>query len=237
MIKISFIAFILILSLTATSQTNNQKFEFSPATAQPNARALMKEDFYWSPIDDSGPFGSDAGSDAAYGFHQWRQTNKSTSPILYLKELMSSWNFPPFAWDQLDTTAIKLYQATPVHLDETFVKQMIEILKKENERNAAATGGGKQLTDEQLRQIVLDSKTNIGVSYLNNIDEAIIGVAFAQFVMEGKIHPTLKYYAEKTLRREMLPVVTRQFGQPDQVKAHNDKTNKMLKLINKMPTR
>ena len=34
-------------------------FEYSLETAHPNAHALMKEDFFWSPIEESSPFGSD----------------------------------------------------------------------------------------------------------------------------------------------------------------------------------
>lgn len=224
-----------VLGLTAKGQTNGERFEFSPTTAHPNAKKLMKEDFYWSPIDESGPFGSDAGSDAAYGFQKWRKSHPSTFPILYLKQLIDTWNFPPFAWDELDTTKIKLYISTPAHLDESFIAQDIEMLMKENERYASMSGGGKKLTDEQLRQIVLNSQKNMGASYLSNIDEAIIGTAFAQFAMEGKVDPTLKNYAAKTIQREMLPIITRQFGQPDQVKAHNDKMNKLLQVVQKMP--
>jgi len=64
---------LFVLKITVKGQLNGEKFEFSLATAHPNAKVLMKEDFYWSPIDESGPFGSDAGSDAAYGFQKWRK--------------------------------------------------------------------------------------------------------------------------------------------------------------------
>lgn len=229
---------LFVLNITVKGQVNGEKFEFSLATAHPSAKALMKEDFYWSPIDEAGPFGSDAGSDAAYGFQKWRKDHPNTSPILYLKQLVDSWNFPPFAWDEIDTTKIKLYISTPAHMDESFITQMVEMLKKENERNASMPGGGggKKLTDEQLRQIVLNTQKSMGPSYLGEMDQAIIGIAFAQFVMEGKIDPTLKNHAAKTIQREMLPIITRQFGQPDQVKAHNDKMNKLLQVIKKMPT-
>src|ERR1700761_733077 len=138
---------VLATALTSTGQVNNQKFEFSLEMAHPNAKLLMKEDFYWNPIDESGPFGSDAGSDAAYGFQKWRKSHPIISPILYLKQLLDSWNYPSFAWDELDTSKIKLYISAPGH--------------------------------------------NMGVSYLDEIDEAIIGTAFAQFVMEGKGDPRI----------------------------------------------
>jgi uncharacterized protein YfeS len=232
-----FVTFFFVLNLTGRGQTKEEKFEFSPATAHPNAKTLMKEDFFWSPIDESGPFGSDAGSDAAYGFQKWRKSHPATSPILYLKQLIDTWDFSPFAWDELDTAKIKLYISSPAHLDESSITQMVEILKKENERNASMPGGGgsKKLTDAQLRQIVLNTQKSMGTSYLDEIDQAIIGTAFAQFVMEGKADPALRNYAAKTIQREMLPIITRQFGQPDQVTAHNEKMNKLLQVVQKMP--
>jgi uncharacterized protein YfeS len=63
-----------------------------------------------------------------------------------------------------------------------------------------------------------------------------MGTAFAQFVIEGKVDPNIKYYAGKAIQREMLPIITGQFGQLDQVKAHNDKMNKLLQVVNKLPT-
>jgi hypothetical protein len=85
----------------------------------------------------------------------------------------------------------------------------MEVLKKENDRNSSMPGAKKKLTDEELRQIAIHSQKSMGASYLNEIDGAIIGTAFAQFVLEGKIDPTLKNYVTKTVHREMLPILTR----------------------------
>jgi hypothetical protein len=76
------------------AQTGEERFVFSLKTAHPNARSLMKEDFYWSQGDESAPFGSDAGSDAAYGFQKWRKTHPTASPVSYLKGLFDSWAYP-----------------------------------------------------------------------------------------------------------------------------------------------
>jgi len=229
------IILLLLLNGRGNGQTNGTKFKFSLNTAHPEARKLMKEDFYWSPIDEFGPFGSDAGSDAAYGFQKWRIMHASTPPVIYLRQLIDAWNFPPFAWDELDTAKIKSYMSTPAHLDPSMIDQQVEMLKKENERYASMPGGKKKLTDAQLREIVLNSQKNMGVSYLIDIDEAIIGTAFAQFVIEGRIDPSLKKYVIITIQREMLPLITREFGRPDQVKAHNDKMDKLLQVVKKMP--
>jgi len=76
----------------------------------------------------------------------------------------------------------------------------------------------------------------MGVSYLVDQDEAIVGTAFAQFVLEDKIDPQLKYYVTKALHREMLTILIRQFGRPDQQQAHKEKMAKLLQVVKKMPS-
>jgi len=56
-------------------------FEYSFKNAHPNAQALMKDDFYWSPIEETAPFGSDDGWEAAYGFREWRYPFLATGTI------------------------------------------------------------------------------------------------------------------------------------------------------------
>lgn len=237
MLKSLFLSGLLlfILSFPGKGQDNGKKFEFSPNTANPNARVLMKEDFFWSPIDESGPFGSDGGSDAAYGFYNWRKTHTAISPIIYLKDLIDSWHFPEIAWDEMDTAKIKKYMKTAYVLSQSEFDQQVKVLKQEYKKSQTAPGA-KKLSDEEIYQIVTSSGNNMGISYLINIDEAIIGTAFAQFVLEGKIDPKLKYYVTKSLEREMLAILTRQFGHPDQQQAHNQKMAKLLQVVKKMPS-
>lgn len=79
---------------TATKAMEN--FELSRDKAHPNAKKLLSEDFYWSPIEETGPFGNDDGSDCSYGFVEWRTSNKDESPVTYLKELIDEWGYPAF---------------------------------------------------------------------------------------------------------------------------------------------
>ena len=227
------------LFLLSHSETNAQdnagRFQFSLTTAHPNAKSLMKEDFFWSPIDETEPFGSDGGSDAAYGFHIWRKIHASISPIVYLKDLIGSWHYPEIAWDEMDTVKIKKYMKTPYVLSQSEIDQQVNQLKQENKRSQTAPGA-KKISDEELHQIVISSGNNMGISYLIDLDEAIIGIAFAQFVLEGKVDPKLKYYVTKALEREMLTILTGQFGKPDQQQAHNEKITKLLKVVKKMPS-
>ncbi len=89
-------------------------YELTPETAHPNARKLMTEEFYWSPIEESGPFGSDDGSDAFYGFRQWRQSNPKLSPTVFLNELIESWDYPAFDLNEMNEENLKRYVSSSV---------------------------------------------------------------------------------------------------------------------------
>ena len=74
----------------------NEDFEFSPEHAHPKAQALLNEDFYWSPVEEAGPFGSDDGADASYMFATWRKDHPDENPSVYLQELFEDWGYPVF---------------------------------------------------------------------------------------------------------------------------------------------
>ncbi len=95
--------------LEASNKEQMDKYELTPETAHPKAKKLMAENFYWSPIEESGPFGSDDGSDAFYGFKQWRLKHQNVSPIVYLKELIEQWNYLPFDLYELNEDYLKKY--------------------------------------------------------------------------------------------------------------------------------
>ena len=234
-LKFPLCTLLLIFTLSVTAQTDSIKFEFSPQTAHPNAQALMKEDFFWSPVDDAGPFGSDGGSDAAYGYYHWQKTHAGLSPLTYLKSLTSSWKYPEIAWDEMDTAKIEKYMRITYVPSQSEIDEQISALKQQNEKYKTVSGA-KQLSDDEIRQIATSSGKNMGTSFLIDLDDAIIGTAFAQFVLEGKIEPNLKYYAAKALQREMLPILNNLYAQPDQQQAHKEKLTKLLETVRKMPS-
>lgn len=225
-------SFFLVLC-HAGAQQGGSRFEFSLKMAHPNAKALMKEDFFWSPIEEWAPFGSDDGSDAAYGYHRWRETHPAGTSMPYLKELIAGFGYPPIAWDQLDTTKIKNYMATDAKMDPAVLEQQIQFMKKYNAEHPGPNG--KQPSEEELRKTAQTTAKGMGVEYLAGIDQAIVGTAFAQFVLEGEVDPQLKYFVMITLQRELLPVVTRHYGNPEQQKAHNARLLKLLSVVEKMP--
>jgi hypothetical protein len=57
------------------------------------ARELFTEDFYWSPIEETSPFGNDDGADAFYQFLEWREANETASPLIFIEMLLDTWGY------------------------------------------------------------------------------------------------------------------------------------------------
>ncbi|MEM9831219.1 MAG: hypothetical protein AAF944_11320 [Bacteroidota bacterium] len=87
-------------------------YELSAEGAHPKAKALLTEEFYWSPIDETGPFGSDDGSDAAYGFIEWRENKQRQNPKIYINELLEDWGYELFDWNELDSEQLQKLKDT-----------------------------------------------------------------------------------------------------------------------------
>jgi uncharacterized protein YfeS len=83
--------------------------------------------------------------------------------------------------------------------------------------------------------MILNGGKNMGLTYLVNEDQVIIATAFAQLVLGGKIDPAMKNYARTAIKREMLPLITRNFGNQGQQNAHNEKLAKLQKAIRQAP--
>jgi len=205
-------------------------FEYSYKTAHPKAQALMKDEFYWSPIEESAPFGSDDGSDAAYGFRQWRLLNKASSPVTYLNELIRRWQYPFFDYNEMDTTKIKEYIFSKANPDETTIQQQIQMMK-EAFKNSPDTSM-KKLDDKQLRDLITSSSKEMGGSYLLGQDNAIIGIGFAQFVLEGHIDNDIKALTITAINRQLLPMLINRYD--DKYRdTRKQQLTKMLEVIYK----
>ena len=205
-------------------------FEYTFKSANPKAQALMTDEFYWSPIEETAPFGSDDGSDAAYGFRQWRLLNKTTSPETYLKDLIARWQYPFFDYNEMDTTKIKEYLNYKKELSETDIQQQIKTLKDLNKDLPDAYIN--KLDDKQLREFITSSSTGMGGLYLLGQDNAIIGIGFAQFVLEGRIDNDIKSLTIIAIKRQMLPLFINRYDDNYRDKRKQQLT-KMLEVINK----
>ncbi len=63
----------------------------------------MQEDFYYSSIEETAPFGSDDGWETFYAFKEWLQFNDKRNKIDFIKEQIEYWGYPTF---NLQSTAI-----------------------------------------------------------------------------------------------------------------------------------
>jgi len=215
----------------AVTQQNKtmDNFEYSFKSASPKAQVLMTDEFYWSPIEETAPFGSDDGSDAAYGFRQWRLLNKTASPVTYLKGLIESWQYPFFDYNETDTTKIKEYINQKANLDEASIQQQIQTLKEINKNSA---NNAIKLNDNQLRDVIISSSNGMGHMYLLGQDNAIIGIGFAQFVLEGHIDNDIKYLTITAIKRQLLPLLINRYENNYRDK-RKQQLIKMLEVVTK----
>lgn len=207
-----------------------ENFEYTLESAHPKAQALMTDKFFWSSIEETAPFGSDDGFDAAYGFREWRLLNKTASPVNYLKDLIERWHYPYFDYNEMDTTKIKEYITRKGNLDETAIQQQIQTLKDIN-KNTGDTSS-MMIDDNQLREAIISSSNRIGGSFLLGQDNAIIGIGFAQFVLEGRIDQDIKNLTITAINRQLLPVLINRYDDNYRDKRKQQLT-KMLEVINK----
>ncbi len=206
-------------------------FEFSFKFAHPTAQTLMADEFYWSPIEETAPFGSDDGSDAAYGFRDWRRTNKMESPVTYLKGLIVGWNYPHFDYAEIDTLKIKEYITRSVKLDEAHIQQLAQQLREADKNTPVPQFDN--LDDKQLREFLSEGPPDMGASYLRGIDNAIIGTTFAQLVLEGTVDADIKELAIVAIKRQMLPILID--GYADGYKdIRKQQLTKMLEVLDKI---
>ena len=227
--------FFLLVTCNGQPIKNQEKsymdnFELSPESAHPKAKELLTKEFYWSPIDESAPFGSDDGSDAFYWFRQWRQSNPNQSPVRFLDELINGWGFPKFDIYQLETSYIKSYLTSNDKGDTSLISAQIPEMKKQFEQMAKSAG--KEFDEAQFYQILEQSTKGMGYTYLRGFDNAIIAVGFGQFVIEGKIDDDIKNLAKIALTREKLPFLLERWGEYQDVR--KEMLVQMLADLNKI---
>ena len=98
-------------TVDTTYKPTKSMSDYSPTIekAHPTAKRLMNEEFYWSPNEETAPFGSDDGADTYAGFVEWRQTHKTESPKEFLMEQMNYWGYPTFDLNETNFDKLKPY--------------------------------------------------------------------------------------------------------------------------------
>lgn len=206
-------------------------FEFTYELAHPNAKRLLTEDFYWSPIEETGLFGNDDGSDAFQGFREWRVINANVSPLIYVEELLISWDYPMFDLYEMDVSKIRDYISAKTviegseNLAETSL--LIEQFKK------MAKDAGKEFDEKEFKEMMSSVSSNMGGTFLLGQDNVVIAVGFGQFALEGKIDEDIKKLTKTAINRELLPILINRWG--DEYKETRvSQLNDMLIVVDKM---
>ncbi len=85
--------------------------DYSPTLdkANPKAKLLMNESFYFDPIDESSPFGNDDGADTYAGFKDWRSTHLNDDPTDFLFDQINEWGYPKFDIYESDINKLTPY--------------------------------------------------------------------------------------------------------------------------------
>lgn len=154
------------------------------------------------------------------------KANKSLSPIKYLSDLLISWGFPLFDWNELDPSKIKDYIQIRAKIDDISqqVEQLKEVIKK------SPNDFGADVTDQSLQDLIFKSAEGMGGIYLLQIDNAIIGTGFAQFAIEGEIDDDLQYLTYTAIKRQLLPILIDRYDD-DYKEIRKQMLTKMIHVI------
>ncbi|MEX6690068.1 hypothetical protein QTN47_21345 [Danxiaibacter flavus] len=90
-------------------KNSNPKDEISFENAHPNAQKLMQDDFFYSPIEETAPFGSDDGWETFYAFRDWLQVNNKRNKVDFINEQIEYWGYPTFNLQSIDIVELEGY--------------------------------------------------------------------------------------------------------------------------------
>lgn len=223
-------ALTFLLYVLSNACSNMNDFEFSYENAHPNAKALMKDEFFWSPVEETAPFGSDDGWEAAHGFRTWRIQNRTGNPVTFVKELIKEWDYPLFDYNELDTAKIIEYMSQGPPPDENKIREQIPVMKEALKNSADSLM--RTATDEDIRKSIVSSSKAMRGRFLVGQDNAIIGTGFAQFALEGYIDNDIRRLTITAIKRQLLPVLINRYDDENRVK-RTAQLAKMAEVMNK----
>ena len=87
----------------------DDNWALSKSNASARAVELMKDDFYWTCIDDNSPFGNDNGSDALTHYRRWRKANPFGNTTSFLESLCESFQAPLSQWEMIYPNSINTF--------------------------------------------------------------------------------------------------------------------------------
>lgn len=199
-------------------------------TAHPNAKKLLKESFYWDPIEETAPFGNDLGYDAYYSFAEWNQKPNNGNIINLLNQLIDEIGVASFDIKSTDAEVVKKYITRPTEVDTSMIDMVIE----QNKKSASFNNSPKNnKPDEEIRKLLIESASQRGNLNLLSIDNIIIGLGYSQFVQSGKIDAELKSLTAIAIQRQLLPLILETWPE-DYKEIRKEQLEIMLSDVNDM---
>lgn len=85
--------------------------DYSPSFAKAHSKAkeLMTDEFYFSPIEETAPFGNDDGADTYASFKDWRKSHTADNPADFLFDQINEWGYPKFDIYEIDIKKLTPY--------------------------------------------------------------------------------------------------------------------------------
>lgn len=110
--------------------------------AHPNARALLKDEFFWDHEESTAPFGNPGGAIAVSTFNKWRDTSKTVKLVTFVEHTYTASQYPPFDWHETDADKVKVYVTSLTHSTMPSVQRE----KNQIEQMVKDQAAGKQLS-------------------------------------------------------------------------------------------
>lgn len=182
-----------------TSKSNETLLE--TIKIHPNAKKVLKSDFYWNDEDPNNPFITNKITNTFRVFELWRQHHENETPVNFLPKY--STNEMSLYRNEISPDKIKEIYMNLYNDQKKIIDGDSEILVKielsPNDINKASQAQKEAIIEKTVKQD----------SYISLIEEdnLIIAVGFGQFALEGRIDNELKTLTEKALIRQLDPFV------------------------------
>jgi uncharacterized protein YfeS len=81
-------------------ESPDDEWELSPEVAHPNAKRLLRAEFYWDVCDENSPFGNDTGADTLEFYRAWLEDRDDDEDFLH--QVFDEWEVD---WERAETIA------------------------------------------------------------------------------------------------------------------------------------
>lgn len=205
-----------------------EDYELSPKYAQPNAKKILKEDFYWSFEENTGPFGSDNAYDIFHSFLEWREDHSNISPVNFIYDYIEDIGYPELDLKETNKAALleytDSYKAVDVELSEEMILKTKDTIKRKAEEE------GEIFDEQRFMEVFTGARSSSGITFLADIDNLIITTGFGQFVVEGEVDEDLLGLTKIALQREFMPMLLNLYDKDDQKVRKEQLDNMLMKL-------